>query len=189
VGLRNSCVAIRGWTRCYWRGGQSLLRGEVVSWIGALARGPAAGAQLGARPFGERVGIHRVEGLVGAAQLVPVLAAALLSAQPFAAEQLGARRAVTRSVRSTVGAMTRVGSFSAQRTPDCEAGGSCRGSQAGAARFPGVLLPRGPLQACSYRSGSADAARSRATDPAMTRAHPAAILGLRRCTARATQGT
>jgi hypothetical protein len=82
-----------------------------------------------------------------------------------------------------------VGSFSAQRTPDCAAGGSCRGSQAGAARFPGVLLSRGPLRACCYRSGSAAAARSRATDPAATRAHPAAILGLRRCTARATQGT
>ena len=64
-----------------------------------------------------------------------------------------------------------------------------KGSQAGAARFPGVLLPRGPLRACCYRRGSADAARSRATDPAATRAHPAAILGLRRCTARATQGT
>ena len=84
---------------------------------------------------------------------------------------------------------TRVGSFSAQRTPDYAAGGSCRGSQAGAARFPGVLLSRGPLRACCYRSGSAAAARSRATDPAATRAHPAAILGLRRCTARATQGT
>ena len=46
-----------------------------------------------------------------------------------------------------------------------------------------------PLRACCYRSGSADAARSRATDPATTRAEPAAILGLRRCTARATQGT
>jgi hypothetical protein len=46
-----------------------------------------------------------------------------------------------------------------------------------------------PLRACCYWSGSADAARSRATDPATTRAHPAAILGLRRCTARATQGT
>src|ERR1035437_1003347 len=55
--------------------------------------------------------------------------------------------------------------------------------------FPGVLLSRWPLRACCYRSGSADAARSRATDPAATRAHPAAILGLRRCTARATQGT
>jgi hypothetical protein len=48
---------------------------------------------------------------------------------------------------------------------------------------------RGPLRACCYRSGSAAAARSRATDPAMTRARPAAILGLRRCTARAIQGT
>ena len=62
-------------------------------------------------------------------------------------------------------------------------------ARAGAARFPGVLLSRGPLRACCYRSGSAAAARSRATDPAMTRAHPMAILGLRRCTARATQGT
>ena len=55
--------------------------------------------------------------------------------------------------------------------------------------FPGVLLSRRPVQACCYRSGSADAARSRATDAAATRAHPAAILGLRRCTARAIQGT
>ena len=55
--------------------------------------------------------------------------------------------------------------------------------------FPGVLLPRWPLRACCYRSGSADAARSRATDAAATRAHPAAILGLRCCTARASQGT
>src|ERR1700761_6733897 len=58
-----------------------------------------------------------------------------------------------------------------------------------AARFPGVLLPRWPLRACCYRSGSADAARSRATDPAATRAEPTAILGLRRCTARAARRT
>jgi hypothetical protein len=58
-----------------------------------------------------------------------------------------------------------------------------------AARFPGVLLPRWPVRACCYRSGSADAARSRATDPATTRAEPTAILGLRRCTARGTRRT
>jgi hypothetical protein len=40
-----------------------------------------------------------------------------------------------------------------------------------------------------HRSGSADAARSRATDPATTRAYPTAIRGLRRCTARAAHGT
>ena len=51
--------------------------------------------------------------------------------------------------------------------------------------FPGLLLSRWPLRACCYRRGSAAAARSRATDPAATRADPAAILGLRRCTARA----
>jgi hypothetical protein len=55
--------------------------------------------------------------------------------------------------------------------------------------FPGVLLSRWPLRACCYRRGSADAARSRATDPAATRAEPAAILGLRRCTARAARRT
>jgi len=55
--------------------------------------------------------------------------------------------------------------------------------------FPGVLLLRWLLRACCYRRGSAAAARSRATDAAMTRAHPVAILGLRRCTARAIQGT
>jgi hypothetical protein len=38
------------------------LRGEVVWRIGALARGHAAGAQLGTRPFGGRVGVHPVEG-------------------------------------------------------------------------------------------------------------------------------
>ena len=37
--------------------------------------------------------------------------------------------------------------FSAQRTPDCGQGGSWRGSQAGAARFPGVLLSRWLLRA------------------------------------------
>jgi len=46
-----------------------------------------------------------------------------------------------------------------------------------------------PLRAGCYRSGSADAARSRASDPATTRAEPTAILGLRRCTARAARGT
>ena len=35
----------------------------------------------------------------------------------------------------------------------------------------------------------ADAARSRATDPAATRVEPTAILGLRRCTARAARRT
>src|ERR1039457_3282969 len=55
--------------------------------------------------------------------------------------------------------------------------------------FPGVLLSRWPLRACRYRRGSADAARSRATDPAATRAEPTAILGLRRCTARAAPRT
>ena len=57
------------------------------------------------------------------------------------------------------------------------------------AGFPGVLLPRWPLRACCYRRGSADAARSRATDPATAKAAPAAVLGLRRCTARATRRT
>jgi hypothetical protein len=57
-------------------------------------------------------------------------------------------------------------------------------------RWPAArTVVAGPLRACCYRRGSAAAARSRATDPAATRAHPAAILGLRRCTARATQGT
>jgi hypothetical protein len=56
-------------------------------------------------------------------------------------------------------------------------------------RFPGVLLSRWPLRACHYRRGSADAARSRATDPAAIRAEPTAILGLRRCTARAARRT
>ena len=55
--------------------------------------------------------------------------------------------------------------------------------------FPGVLLSRRPLRACCYRSGSADAARSRATDPATIRTDPATILGLRRCTARAAHRT
>jgi hypothetical protein len=44
-------------------------------------------------------------------------------------------------------------------------------------------------QIACYRSGSADAARSRATAPTTTRADPAAILGLRRCTARGTRRT
>ena len=66
------------------------------------------------------------------------------------------------------GGCPRVGSFSAQRTPDCAAGGSCRGSQAGAARFPGVLLSRGAAAGRCYRRGSAAAARSRAADPAAT---------------------
>src|SRR6185369_6872010 len=38
-----------------------------------------------------------------------------------------------------------------------------------------------------YGRGSADAARSRATAPATTRAEPAAVLGLRRRTARGTR--
>ena len=49
------------------------------------------------------------------------------------------------------------------------------------------FLSRWPLRARCYRSGSADAARSRATDPATTRAEPTAILGRRRCPARATR--
>jgi hypothetical protein len=56
-------------------------------------------------------------------------------------------------------------------------------------RFSWCSLIAVAAAACCYRSGSAAAARSRATDPATTRAHPAAILGLRRCTARATHGT
>src|SRR6266566_1228427 len=56
-------------------------------------------------------------------------------------------------------------------------------------RFPGVLLSRWPLRACCHRRGSAAAAHSRATDPATTRAEPAAILGLRCCTARGTRRT
>ena len=66
--------------------------------------------------------------------------------------------------------------------------GSCPGGPC-LLRFPGLLLSRWPLRACCYRRGSADAARSRATDPAATRAEPAAILGLRRCTARAARRT
>jgi hypothetical protein len=66
--------------------------------------------------------------------------------------------------------------------------GSCPGGPC-FLRYPGVLLSRWPLRACCYRRGSADAARSRATDPAATRAEPTAILGLRRCTARAARRT
>ena len=66
--------------------------------------------------------------------------------------------------------------------------GSCPGGPC-FLRFPGVLLSRWPLRVCCYRRGSADAARSRATDPAATRAEPTAILGLRRCTARAARRT
>src|SRR6476646_8533934 len=47
---------------------------------------------------------------------------------------------------------------------------------------PGLLLSR-----CCHHRGSAAAARSRATAPATTRAEPAAILGLRRRTARGTR--
>ena len=50
------------------------------------------------------------------------------------------------------------------------------------------MAHRPPMRGC-YRRGSAAAARSRATDPAATRAEPAAILGLRRCTARAARRT
>jgi hypothetical protein len=46
-----------------------------------------------------------------------------------------------------------------------------------------------PGRACCYWRGSADAARSRASDPAADRARPAAILGLRCCTARAASRT
>ena len=45
----------------------------------------------------------------------------------------------------------------------------------------------GGVQPIFYRRGSADAARSRATAPAATKAEPTAILGLRRCTARGTR--
>ena len=52
--------------------------------------------------------------------------------------------------------------------------------------WPNDLQWRGlPGRACCYWRGSADAARSRASDPAADRARPAAILGLRCCTARA----
>ena len=54
-----------------------------------------------------------------------------------------------------------------------------------AARALSVPSACGP----AVTAGSAAAARSRATDAAETRAHPAAILGLRRCMARAIQGT
>jgi hypothetical protein len=66
--------------------------------------------------------------------------------------------------------------------------GSCPGGPC-FLQVPGALLSRWPPRACRYRRGSADAARSRATDPAATRADPAAILGLRRCTARAARRT
>jgi hypothetical protein len=83
----------------------------------------------------------------------------------------------------------RVGSGQCATYAGLRGRGSRRGSQAGAARFPGAFLSRWPLRACCYRRGSADAARSRASDPAATRAEPSAILGLRRCTARAARRT
>ena len=69
-----------------------------------------------------------------------------------------------------------------------------RDTQVGPLPFNAARSPVLPLEVarsgfCCYRSGSADAARSRATAPATTRPEPTAILGLRRCTARGIRRT
>ena len=134
---------------------------------------------------------RRIPGVAGALAVVAGVAVAVAALLPASHQPSGQRPAqlaawtVVKQADGTVSVTAlpaRIPRSPAADGPDCTV---CTG----AARFPGVLLSRGPLRACCYRSGSAAAARSRATDPAATRAHPAAILGLRRCTARATQGT
>ena len=72
-------------------GDQRFLRGQGIWRLdGLLKGGPAAGAQLDARPLGERRGADGAEDLVRAAELIAGVTPAPLSAQPLAVEQAGA---------------------------------------------------------------------------------------------------
>ena len=57
---------------------------------GALAGGLAGGQQLAPGALGERLDAHRVQHVVGGAQLLARVDAAALAAQPLAVEQMAA---------------------------------------------------------------------------------------------------
>ena len=73
-------------------------RAICASWRGELVFGPgrplasvfAGGQQLDPSPFGERLGAHRGEQVVRGPQLLARVAAAPLTAQPFAKDEMGA---------------------------------------------------------------------------------------------------
>ena len=72
-------------------GDQRLLRGQDFGYPGgALERLDAGRAQLGPRPFGERLHADASEQRVRAAQLYPGIPDAPLAAQPLAVDELGA---------------------------------------------------------------------------------------------------
>lgn len=57
---------------------------------GAFAGGLAGGRQLATGPPGERLHPHRIQHVVGGAQLLTRVGAAALAEQPLAIEQMGA---------------------------------------------------------------------------------------------------
>src|ERR1700754_4553854 len=72
-------------------GDLGFLGGELTGGIERASRdGLAEGPQLSRGAFGERLGTHRREHLVGSAQLLARIHAAMVMTQPFAVDQMGA---------------------------------------------------------------------------------------------------
>jgi hypothetical protein len=88
----NSCAAICGleapWLARLAIGASRAVRTSGVPAVRVSAR--AGRAQLGARPFGERLHADAGEQRVGAAQLFPGLQDTPLAAQPLPVQQMGA---------------------------------------------------------------------------------------------------
>jgi len=73
-------------------GDLGLLGGQLATRLdGALARCLPSGLELASCPRGERLGAHRVEHVVGRAQVLARVDAPTFAAQPLAVEQMGPR--------------------------------------------------------------------------------------------------
>jgi len=92
-GLMNSCAPISGSSVHRRPGGQSAPPGrQAVAGVGrALAHGLARRDQLTAGALGEGVGADRAEHVMGDAQLLAGVDAAMLSPQPLAVDETRAR--------------------------------------------------------------------------------------------------
>ena len=93
-GLMNSWAPISGFV-CPWaarRATCAFLRRELVEGVdGAFADGFSGGGEFAAGAFGERVSADLSEHLVGGAELLACVDAAVFAAQPFAVEESAAR--------------------------------------------------------------------------------------------------
>jgi winged helix-turn-helix protein len=140
--------------------GGRFARGDGVSEIGGTCGSPKGRSAGGGGPGGGRSRGAEVRGPVSRERLSPQQFARLeaeLRKGPLAHGFAGDQRWTLGRIKTLIGKLFHVGYtvegiWKLMRRHGLVLPG------------PGVLLPRWPLRACCYRSGSADAARSRATD-------------------------